>query len=159
MSRQIHVEPALSTEGEPAFEAKAGARPGRQKRVPEDDYRDRLIKLIPSEVVALYLFLTGVVAGANPKTIPQGQTMTAIFLAMLALTPPYLIRVAGVSSRVQVGVSTVAFVVWAFSIGGPFPYLMKQIGVSYQPIYGTIVLAIYTFAVPIFTTPYRARKK
>ena len=56
----------------------------------------------------------------------------------------YLLRVAKVNDWSQITVSTIAFVVWVFALGGPFSHCAW-----YQPAYGALILPIYTFFVPI----------
>jgi hypothetical protein len=107
-----------------------------------DDYTDRLLKLVPAEVVALWVTVSGIIASASkvPAWLPW-----IVFALMLVLTPFYLRRVAKVTKLRQVALSTIAFVVWIFSLGVvPFGDLSW-----YMPLYGAILLPIYTFAVPI----------
>ena len=77
-----------------------------------------------------------------------------VFLALLALTWPYLSRIGGVTNRTQLAISTGAFFFWVFSLGGPFVYLMGLVGWTYHPIYGGLLLPLYTFAVPILDSGY-----
>jgi hypothetical protein len=135
-------------------EGAAATPTGGGAETPPDEYKDRLVKLIPAEVVAVYLFISGLVSATDPEKTPQGLVLTIVFVVLLLLTLPYLSRVARVTNPLQLGISTGAFVVWVFSLGGPFVYLMKLVGLEYQPIYGAIVLPIYTFAVPIFDNQY-----
>jgi len=107
-----------------------------------DYYTDTLLKLVPAEVVAVWVTIKGIVASASqvPAWLPW-----IISALMLVLTPFYLRRVAKVTKLRQVALSTIAFVVWIFSLGGaPFGNLSW-----YNPLYGAILLPIYTFAVPI----------
>jgi hypothetical protein len=156
MSRQIISSAFSLSEGQRAYRASVTAN---APNLPADRYKDRIIKLIPGEVVAVYLFLSGLIASTDPAKIPQDKLLTIVFLILLALTWPYLSRIAGVSNRTQVAISTVAFAVWVFSLGGPFPYLMGLVGWKYQPIYGGIILPLYTFAVPILDNSYTGPPK
>jgi hypothetical protein len=98
-----------------------GALPGGgvtlQQQVNPDTYRDKLFKFIPGEVVTLYVGLSSVVASAN--NAPH-FLYWLIFFAGLIGTPVYLRRTQNVTSRTQLIVSTVAFAVWVFALGGPF---------------------------------------
>ena len=156
MSRQIITSDDAKAESERAHTAAARSS---VPAPPPDRYKDRLVKLIPSEVVAVYLFISGLVAATDQTQVPQGPLLTLVFLVLLALTWPYLSRIAGVSNRTQLAISTVAFAVWVFSLGGPFPYLMGQLGLRYHPIYGGILLPLYTFAVPILDNSYSGPTK
>lgn len=108
-----------------------------------DDYKQRLIKYIPAEVIALHLTLDALLRASGEG---QGALPWAVFAFCFAATPLYLWRVAGVGKASQLLISTVAFAVWIFAVGGPFAALAW-----YKPIYGGILLPAYTFLIPIFT--------
>jgi Kef-type K+ transport system membrane component KefB len=71
-----------------------------------------------------------------------------VFLALLVGTWFYLERLQKVSKRQQLIVSTVAFAIWTFSLGGPFADFAW-----YSPIYGAVLLPLYTFAVALVGGP------
>jgi hypothetical protein len=108
-----------------------------------DSYTDRLLKYIPVEVVAVYLAVNGALG-----TLTDAGTRTfliwVVFFLLLAGTPLYLARIQKVSKRVQLLIATVSFAVWVFSVGGPFSNLGW-----YQPVYGAIILPLFTFFVPV----------
>jgi hypothetical protein len=53
-------------------------------------------------------------------------------------------KITKVGDLLQLGISTIAFVVWVFALGGPFATVSW-----YQPIYGALLLPIFTFFVPM----------
>ncbi len=108
-----------------------------------DDYLTKLVKYIPSEVVALYITLYGI-ASAAKEEISFTFISWLIFVIGILGTALYLWRVAKVSDWLQLIVSTIAFVVWVFALGGPFSSLSW-----YHPIYGALLLPVYTFFIPI----------
>ena len=120
---------------QPAGEEKQEAR--------SDDYFTQIIKYIPSEAVALYVTLYGVVAAAKTQ-IPFETILWIIFILGIVGTPSYLWRITKVNDMTQLAISTVAFVVWVFALGGPFANLSW-----YNTVYGAIALVVYTFFVPI----------
>jgi hypothetical protein len=65
-----------------------------------------------------------------------------VFILLLAGTWVYLQRVQKVSSRTQLAISTAAFAVWVFYLGGPFALVP-----GYDRFYGTLVLPLYTFGI------------
>jgi hypothetical protein len=111
---------------------------------PADEYKERLLKYIPAEVVALYVALLGIIQGAS-EGFPKNEALWGITLLLLVGTPLFLSRVSGVKKRQQLIISTLAFGVWVFALGGPgaepFPF---------QETYGAILLPVYTFFIPIF---------
>ena len=106
-----------------------------------DDYTSRLLKYIPTEVIALYLTLASLIRSVEELRVPWEWF---IFLLGVVATPLYLWRLQRVHKTLQLILSTVAFVVWVFAIGGPFAQLAW-----YAPVYGGILLCIYTFFIPV----------
>jgi hypothetical protein len=125
----------------------------RKKYVPNvpDGYVDRLVKYIPSEVVAVYLSLDAICRSADSTEI--WIRWSVLGFALLA-TPLYLWRVAGVRKQVQLCVSSAAFLVWAFALGGPFIQLSW-----YKPIYGAVLLPAFTFVAPLLAPPKSGRRR
>jgi len=110
-----------------------------------DDYTNRLLKYIPAESVALYLTLQGIVLSSV-----EGQALNTwlwvAFVIGVCSTPLYLWRVMRVKKRVQLAVSTAAFGVWVFALGGAFASLSW-----YEPFLGSVMLVIFTFFVPLIS--------
>lgn len=116
------------------------AAPGTQ-----DDYVQRLLKLIPAETVAMYLFLEGVTASGLAQEPSQLATwLWAIFGILLVGNVLYIWRVLEVNDPIQYVILSLAFIVWIFTIGGPFQSLA-----FYQPFMGSLALGLFTFFVPI----------
>ena len=115
-----------------------------REKVKPDDYLTKILKYIPSEVVVLYITLYGVASAAKTE-IPFGLITWLIFVVGVLGTVLYLWRIAKVNDRSQIFISTGAFVVWVFALGGPFSSLSW-----YHPVYGALLLPIYTFFIPIF---------
>jgi hypothetical protein len=111
---------------------------------PEDKYKDRLLKYIPGEVVTFYLGLTAIVASA---TNAPWWLSWVIFCVGIVATPLYLHRYLDVSDRRQLTVSTLAFIVWVFALGGPFKDMSW-----YKPVYGGVLLPVFTFFIALVKT-------
>ncbi len=109
-----------------------------------DGYQDRLLKYIPADVNGAWLALTGIVKSA--ATIPQSNVLWGLFLILLILTPIWTWQQTSRPNQppaiTQIVVSTGAFFVWVFALGDPFTSLS-----FYQPVYGSIVLILYTLIV------------
>lgn len=107
------------------------------------NYRDRLLKLIPSEIVAAYMVLSGIIPQESAK---WGTLVVSIIL--LAFVPLYLRRIQNVQRISQLIVTTTSFLVWLYSLGGPF----KPWGL-YQPWIGSVILILWTLTMPLLINP------
>ncbi len=110
---------------------------------PDQRYRDRLLKLIPSEIVAAYMVLSGIIPADRAR---WGTLIVSIVL--LVLVPLYLWRMQNVQRTLQLIVTMVSFVVWLYSLGGPFePWGL------YEAWIGSIVLVLWTLVIPLVVNP------
>jgi hypothetical protein len=114
--------------------------------VTEDKYKDRLLKYIPADVIAIYLTLRGFVP-VLPDTAPKKVLYWIIFVLIWLITIPWQRRVAKIGKWSQVWVGFGAFVVWAITVGDPFTHDNFP---WYYPAYGAMILALYTFLIPLF---------
>jgi hypothetical protein len=126
-----------------------------------DPYSTTLVKLIPSELVAAYSAVLGLLK-VSDSTMPakhfqaimiQGAdiiegVLWAVFWVVTLLTPLYLRKIQGVTSVTQLSFTTCSFVIWAYSLGGIFE--LKQ---WYQPLLGGIVLILWTLIIPLIPIP------
>jgi hypothetical protein len=149
MGRNINVAtrgeiPELHQEGTPATTQTA-----------PDNYTSQIVKLIPADLVGVYLGVQNVFASLNGK--PQFYAQCAVFLIILVIAPFYLKKVAGMTDGRQRMVSIISYFVWALSLGGPFAYLLEKIHSPYtaQMIGGSLV-ALYTLAVPLLYQPKKS---
>ena len=120
-----------------------GTIEGSTQHIPStpDGYAERLLKYVPSEVIALYLTLSSLLQSSQDGARWLDWT---VFGFGTVVTPLYLWRLQKVHKVLQLTISTGAFVVWAFALGGPFSHLDW-----FAPVYGGIVLSIYTFLIPV----------
>jgi len=107
----------------------------------KDQFTDRLLKYVPAEVVVVYVFVEGLIRNA-PQDVPREKVLWGVFFFLLVGTWVYLVNVQHVSKKVQLSISTLAFAVWVFSLGGPFASLSW-----YKPFYGSLLLPLYTFGI------------
>lgn len=105
---------------------------------PADEYLERLIKLIPAEVVALYL------------TFKEVASSWLHIWAWICLGLVVLVRSAGTftdAKRVQwraVIVASVSFVLWVYATGGHLVELSLPTGAI------SVAVGVWTFLVPMF---------
>ena len=116
-----------------------------------DNYLGRLVKYIPAEIVALYLGIAGVI----PK-LDDGNTnyraLWIIFLITQCLVPIYLFLVTKRERKKplwpQIFLSTIAFPIWVFALGGPFESLPW-----YRSWIASVTLMFVTFVFGIYQPP------
>lgn len=106
----------------------------------DDTYREKLLKLIPSEIVAAYLVLQGLMADLE-KTV-----LWVVIVIMFILTYFYLKRFGNVKDTTQLFFSTLSFPIWVYSTGS------KQLFEFYEPRIASIVLVIWTLVIPLVIT-------
>lgn len=109
-----------------------------------DNYATRLLKYIPAEIVGLYITSEAVIRASSEGT-SMYALMWIVFLFGLVMTPLYLHRVTKVTRKSQLLVSTVAFGIWVFALGGPF-----EVVDWYKPLYGGLLLPAFTLVVAVY---------
>jgi len=111
-----------------------------------DGYFDRVLKYIPGEVVAGWVTITGIIAASS--TGDSAVLLWVLFGVFLLLTAGYtwkLTNVAGQPPAIkQIVIATIAFVVWALALGGPFATIS-----GYSTVWGSVALIVYTLAMGI----------
>ncbi|MFO0931207.1 MAG: hypothetical protein U1E39_00710 [Planctomycetota bacterium] len=126
-------------------------------------FSDKIVKLIPTEIVGAYMVLSGIICGdaetiaklADPvkrPTVADGDIKVALMYGvsslLLVLTPAYLRRLSGVKNVAQLLTTTFAFIVWVYSLGGPFVLLHWH-----HPIAASVILVLWSLAIPLFVKP------
>jgi hypothetical protein len=107
----------------------------------DNSFLQVLLKLIPSEVIAVFIFVQGVL----PRLLAPHIVVAAL---LVAITPLYLSRAMRVQSRAQLVVSTVSLVVWIYAMGaGPLRFVRAP---YYEPWHGAVALAVWTLVPPMF---------
>lgn len=126
----------------PAEGAKA-AGAGRSDNF--DSYLERLVKMVPAEVLSLYLVGSGF--------IPKTESVALVVWTGLCLVGLLALRTYGTADRPSrkspqwgaIAISSVAFVVWVYTLGGPFEAYGLHI-----PYVGSLLVLAMTFFSPIF---------
>ena len=121
----------------------AAAQPAASEGFKE--YLDRLMRMIPAEVVGLYLIGSGL--------IPIGHRLVLLIWTAICLIGVVVIRAFGTTDRQKnlppqwgaVFISAAAFIIWIYSFGGVFALYDKHI-----PYIGSLLVLAWTFFVPIF---------
>jgi hypothetical protein len=120
-----------------------------QFTVPSDEqqefkfYLDRLTRMIPGEVISLYLVGNGF--------IPLENGLVQIIWAIFCLVAVVMIRSYGSSDPKKglkpqwetVIISAIAFLIWVYSLGGVFATFKL-----YVPYIGSLLVLSWTFLIP-----------
>ncbi|MCK7594643.1 hypothetical protein [Pseudomarimonas salicorniae] len=106
-----------------------------------DGYADRLMKLIPGEVIGVYLSMITLLKHSSDPVAPQ--VPWAVFAFGVAATFFYLRVTLKVRNRRQLALSVVSFCIWAFTLGEPFTQLAW-----YNGTYAGLLLIAFTFVAP-----------
>ncbi len=125
-----------------------------------DSYKDKLLKLIPAEVVAGFLTLKGILdAAAGVNGIVTLQWI--VFIGLLILTPFIYRVIYHVKDMKQQIITTAAFVIWVFTIGGPLDRFFMDTTGTVMPIKGiiaSVVIVFYSMLVPLLLPAERGNQ-
>ena len=114
-----------------------------------DDFKDRLVKLIPSEIVTAYVTIQGLIAGASATQgdiESKNHLLWIVVILLLIMTPIYLYYVSEVRKWIQIIYTTFAFFIWVLVIGGPTIEIMPPYSTQFI---GSIILIFYTLFIPL----------
>lgn len=126
----------------PGVARRAGPDDGFASAAPAaDEYSDRLIKLIPAEVIGVYFSMVTLLKSSKDDVADFVPWLVFAFGALATLF--YLRVTLKVLNVRQLTLSVVAFCVWAFTIGEPFSRFAW-----YNGTYAGLLLLAYTFVAP-----------
>lgn len=117
-----------------------------------DGYFDRIIKYIPSDIVAAWVAISGIIGPPGLDDVSNGRLalLWISFSFCVVITFMWTAKQTSMQprpfARTQVAISTLAFVVWAFALGGPF----EAFG-WYQEDIGSVALIIFTLGVGLIS--------
>src|SRR5262245_114951 len=84
----------------------------------QDNYAAQIVKLIPAEIVGVYLGLQNLVASLTEPT--RYITQLIFFVVILLIAFPYLKKVGGITDKRQRMIAVISYCIWCISLGGPF---------------------------------------
>jgi hypothetical protein len=115
-----------------------------------DGYFDKIVKYIPADIIGAWVFAAGAINAATD--VPSTPLLWIVFSVLLLVTPLWMLRWTRQPGKpptvIQAVIATLAFAVWVFALGGPF----AKMG-FYRPLYGSLLLALYTLLVPMINPP------
>ncbi len=137
----------------------------------DDGYVQKIIKYIPTEIVAAYTALVGYLSVTTNSDIPAHyKTYYLILLVVLVLVTPLWTYYAVLDNSnlsdqnkarkrafLHAVIATIAFAIWVYTIGNP---LLKALMCncskidcpdcgSYSPVLGSIILILFTSITPL----------
>ena len=120
-----------------------------------DNAVERLVKYVPTEIISGYVFLSGIVNGAartSPLRLPASW---ALFFCGTVGTWFYLRHYKPVGiQKLQLPISTISFVLWAYALGGPFTMGSPLLGkYPYEGWFASFLAGLYSIAVAMFWKP------
>jgi hypothetical protein len=121
-----------------------------------DSYLARLVKYIPSEIIAVYVLVNGFIVSGRASGSGffnlSDQQYFGVFAIFLVVTPIYTFFATNKkglpAATGQIFISIVSFAAWAFSLGGPFTTL--AIYKTNGPMISAIALPVVVLAAGFF---------
>ena len=121
------------------------AKGAASQNVPNDSYRERLIKYIPVETIALFIVVYGItyyLSGTEPW-----YPVVARWILILGFlgTVLYLWKGENITDMVQLGISAIGFLIWVCALG----VITVESLPFYNPVPAGLLLAAYVFLAPL----------
>jgi hypothetical protein len=112
--------------------------------IPDDSYRERLIKYVPAETLALFVAVYGITYYISGSEAWYPLMARWLVIAGTLGTLLYLWKADGVIDPVQLAISTTGFVLWTCALG--------VVTVSSLPFYNAVaagvLLVVWVFFAP-----------
>ena len=113
--------------------------------IPDDSYRERLIKYIPVETIALFVAVYGITYYLSGSASWYPGMARWILIAGILGTGIWLWKIDNVTDIVQIAISTAEFVIWVAALGvvtvTSLPY--------YNAIAAGLLLILFVFGAPL----------
>ncbi len=115
-----------------------------------DTYFAKVIKYIPADIIGAWIAVIGLINTSN--NVPTSTILWIAFIIGVILTAIWTLRQTKEPKKrpaiTQTVISTGAFIVWVFALGGPFATLG-----FYKSLYGSLLLILYTLVVALINPP------
>ncbi|GAA3972387.1 hypothetical protein [Mucilaginibacter dorajii] len=111
--------------------------------IQETPYYERLVKLIPGEIISIYVTGQGIIPKGNNTAL---WVWSAVCLVLLVVLRAFGTRSDTSVSTAQwpaVLISAVSFIIWLYTLGGVFATLS-----FYQSYIGSLLVITWTFIIP-----------
>jgi len=113
-------------------------------------FSDRLVKLIPTEIIGAYTALATILGfgpGEGTNDYSNQSLIMFVFFALLLLTPIYAWKINGIRYKLQLVLITISFVIWVYTLGGPFVKWNM-----YYPNVSVVILILWSLIPPLFVS-------
>jgi hypothetical protein len=125
-----------------------GPVPGEVAVPTEDDYLTKVVKYVPVEILAAYLFMASVIDSNVTGKHDHAMWLGGLLIGTLVLTVPYDVSVLNVVRWQQVAISVVGIAVYVFALGGWFATTTW-----YHQWYASIVVPVFGLLIAVFKLP------
>lgn len=113
----------------------------------DDPYVNKLLKLIPADVIALYLTVINLIKAYHRSDGGSNETLQWIAFGVITIiTPFYLKFIAKIDSPLQIAFCVLSFCIWVFSMGGPIDG--REVGGYSVQFIASLILPVYTLFIP-----------
>lgn len=118
---------------------------GRVNRgIPDDSYRERLVKYVPVETLALFVAIYGTTSYISGSETWYPLMARWIMVAGILGTVLYLWYADAVTDIVQLAISAIGFIIWVCALGivtvASLPY--------YNQVVAALLLVVWIFGAP-----------
>jgi hypothetical protein len=139
---------AVAPGGAAVATSAAATAPGGVAVPSEDDYLTKVVKYIPPEVLAAYLFMAGVIDSNVTGRHDHAIWLGGLLIGILVLTIPYDLRVLKIVRWSQIAMSVLGIAVYVFAVGGWFATTTW-----YHQWYASIVVPVFGLVIAILKLP------
>ena len=112
-----------------------------------NNYKERLVKLIPSEIITVYITVNGLILSLAKNANLKDTLLWIAIAVLIAVTPFYLSRITGVTKKSQILFSTASLIIWVFATAPP---AIQGCVENDLKILASIVLTFQTLFIPLF---------
>jgi hypothetical protein len=138
----------IINEADAAAMADAGATPSGITIPSEDDYLTKVVKYVPVEILAAYLFMAGVIDSNVTGNHDHAMWLGGLLIGTVVLTIPYDLRILNIVRWQQVTVSVLGIAVYVFALGGWFATTTW-----YHQWYASIVVPVFGLLIAVLKLP------
>lgn len=112
--------------------------------IPDDSYRERLVKYVPVETLALFVAIYGTTFYISGSETWYPLMARWVMIAGILGTVLYLWYADGVTDMVQLAISCIGFIIWVCALGivtvASLPY--------YNQVVAAVLLIVWIFGAP-----------